>query len=347
MVSSVTLAAGGALVSAFSTVAVAHALLEVVDAGPQVAALTGERRPQLEEEARGDHAVLGQQIADLARARRGAGCPPSPGRGASRGRAGTTRPETRSRPRPVPAPPPPRRARTRSARSCPRACGVTGLGLRLGSCFACATGPTLSRWLTRRVPEGSSCSPVSRSASWSCAPVSSQRRARRSRSQRRARRRSDRCRGRASGRAPAVERRRPPPLVPPRQARSQAAQSGPARTGAARVHCARTVPPRTGPHRAGPRRAGPRRAGPYRAGPRRARRDRRRHCWPARSAAAGPRVGRGAARLEAGRLALLLRALRHGRSGPADGWPATPPGDERRRASPRWHARPTAGPGGS
>ena len=50
-------------------VAVAHALLQVVRAGAQVAALAGQRRPQLEEEARGDHAVLGQQVADLAGAR--------------------------------------------------------------------------------------------------------------------------------------------------------------------------------------------------------------------------------------------------------------------------------------
>ena len=46
--------------------AVGHALLEVVRAGPHVPALAGQRRPQVEEEARGDDSVSGQFVADVA-----------------------------------------------------------------------------------------------------------------------------------------------------------------------------------------------------------------------------------------------------------------------------------------
>ena len=49
--------------------AVAHPELQVVDPRPQVAALAVERRAQLEEEARRDDAVPGEDVSDLARAR--------------------------------------------------------------------------------------------------------------------------------------------------------------------------------------------------------------------------------------------------------------------------------------
>ena len=62
----VTLAAVGGRGQNLQHRAVGHVLLELVGAGAQVAALAGERRAQVEEEARGDHPVAGQFVADLA-----------------------------------------------------------------------------------------------------------------------------------------------------------------------------------------------------------------------------------------------------------------------------------------
>src|SRR6202042_1697088 len=63
--------------------AVGHVALEVERAGAQVTALAGERRAQVEEEARGDHAGARELIADLPRGRmRRDGDPPAPLRGA-------------------------------------------------------------------------------------------------------------------------------------------------------------------------------------------------------------------------------------------------------------------------
>ena len=107
--------AGGRRRQHLEHLAVGHVLLEVVRAGAQVAALAGERRAQVEEEARGDHAGAreldrrrpgGRMRRDRDRDAR---------RAASRGTAGRAPPGTRSRRRRARARAPRRTGRPTSA----------------------------------------------------------------------------------------------------------------------------------------------------------------------------------------------------------------------------------------